>query len=190
MRSTRQLLTRALEWDCLGSWNLYRTSLEAMALQAFLEEVSPGCVRSSTSEKIAMPTTFMDEQPLFNGYFEIRTVYFRPEMTARQKSNFESTRRELTQQVERSEDRLDASPWWWVDGLQQFKEKIAIAARFAFFWRTVELENNYNPIGTRWDAPLKDRDAGVDSFQEDLDAAGAVGSTSVHCTFFGGPWTN
>jgi hypothetical protein len=134
------------------------------------------------------------KQPLFNGYYELLTVYFQPDMTETQKRKFDATRHLYRHESMICwEHHLGFSPWWWIPGLRSFEGQAVVAARFAFFWRNVELENSYKDTQTL--CIDTDRSGGsqrrvVELFEEELQAAGALGRKSSHFNFLSGPWRN
>ena len=68
-----------------------------------------------------------------------------------------------------------------------------VAARFAFFWKSKEIEETHQATRTRLlfaAGPDEPERRVVDVFNEELQAAGAVGTTSLHCNFNSGPWRN
>ena len=189
-------LTIPSEWDCQHSWTLYRNSEEAEALRRFLEEVAPECIPSSTSEYAPIEARRKRQDPLFSGLYEIRTIYFRPNMTEQQRRVFEKTRhlyRSPHMVVYRQYDHLGFTPWWWLPGLRTFQGTTAVSARFAFYWRNAELEKTLKDTETRRggtdliDGPPR---RVVEIFEEELQAAGVLGSMSLHCEFSSGSWRN
>ena len=165
------------------------------ALRTFLNEIVPGCISSSTSERIAIAPRLRRQPRPFGGHYEISTVYFQPDMTRDQKWQLEATKHMYRQNpVPRSVDHLGHSPWWWLQRLRTFEGKVTVVARFAFFWRSLELEKHYKETETRldpWDSfGEADRSSHlvVELFERDLQAAGKIAATSFHCNFISGPW--
>ena len=182
------------EWHCEHSWALYRDSKEADALRSFLDNVAPGCVSSSTSEYTPIAAHLKRQQPLFNGYYDIFTVYFWPDMTEQQKRRFEATcHLYRDESMTAWEHHLGFSPWWWIRGLRSFQGQTAVAARFAFFWRNVQLENSHKYTRTRCVDNAQSHGSErrvVELFDEELQAAGVIGRDSSHFNFLSGQWRN
>jgi len=156
----------------------------------FLEELAPGCVASSTSERISMGP-WVRAQPIIRpGYREIRTVYFNAAISDEQKERVIRCKALTSVQGgARSHWRRALQSWpakptepesverGWLRGVRGYQGQLAVAVRFFFEWTHPEFHR-------RWLAEGRVEGRRVaEQFEEDLMAAGMIGSESVHVNF-------
>lgn len=174
-----------LEWSSPQVLSLYRYYEEAEELQAFLEEVAPGCIASSTSQYLPIAATEKNKRPLFNGHCEIRTVYFGAS-TQEQRQKFERDIEQCKAESQNESTWTGYSSFWWVSGLCQFKGNTAIAAQFVFYGNAEKTIATHQE--TRKQTLRLHETDGL--FEEHIRAAGALGMKSSHFNFRSGPWRN
>ena len=133
-------------------------------------------------------------QPLFLGYHEIRTIYFKSPMSEEQRTRFAATKHmykfDDVPNITADPNHIGDSPWCWLPGLRTFEGRLAVAAQFLFHWKSKELEREYQENETRPILNEKNHRRIVDLFEEEVRAAGVIGVVSMHCYFSWGPWRN
>ena len=163
-------------------------------MRKFLETTVPGSIESSTSTNTMFASRTRRYQPLFTGYYEIRTIYFQSTMTVEQKKSLGSSMhlRKFANVVNITQDprHIGVSPWCWLPGLRTFEGKTTVAATILFKWKTPELERIYQENERRPGNQSQPSRRIVDVFEEELQAMGKVGAVSQHCIFCSGPWYN
>ena len=161
-----------------------------MTLKTFLESVAPGSVMTSTSEHVPLLRPRSYQRPLFEGYREVRTIYFDSAMTAKQRATFEKTEHLMRPPQNYRPNTLGRSEWCWLYGIREYNGRQAVAARFVFDWRRKKVELDYQADMMKQaynGAPFRKV---VDIFADELRAAGMIGFESLHCIFIGGVWCN
>jgi len=166
----------------------YKSTAFAAELREYLDRTWPGCVGSSESTRWLLPYPDLGQQ-LLNGrsFTEIRTVYFRADITELQRNTLTWTCM-YPQHMYRSAKRPGPTTWGWLPGKCIYKNQPAVAARYLFRWGSEgERQRALDGIADGKRDYRHDKWT-VEMFEKGLVAAGMLGQEVYHCDLESGPW--
>lgn len=170
----------------------YRSSRYAAELRDYLDRVAPASVNASTSDRWLLRPPYRNEHQLDGwGLTEIRTVWFKADMTPEQ--------RDLVAKSSTNQYRCNWTPlpvkcpgptmFAWLPGLREHRGQLAVVGRFLLRWRNEEIRRRFMGDGTK---EGRHRDGEwipeMVHFERELDAAGRFDQEVYHCDFESGPW--
>lgn len=111
-------------------------------------------------------------RPLFEGYQEIHTIYFRSSMSKANWEPFNTRKHPRAGQLAFTPQNIRKSRWSRLYGFRHFNGQGAVAALIVFDWK----------------CPRTKKPIPAEAFEIELQEAGCIGYESIHCDFIGGCW--
>ena len=184
-----KLLTTLTELHDEKALQNFRSSIEALQLRDYVQAQWPGSIQSSTRTRWHLRSPYRSQQHLTGwSYTEIRTVYFRADMTPEQRAivNNTHTNQSRANIIPRRKDQPGPTTWAWLPGFHQREGQLAIAARFLLRWESPELRSRFR---TGMEVEYEgERVTQLERFERELEAAGRIDQEVFHCNFESGPW--